>query len=422
MSEITKPIMLDETGRLLVEGIARQNILLSQLISATSEATPVATLNEIHEIVRRGEAPNVFSIGDQINLNYNDGENDYVLPWDIVHFGDVELQDGETVPGMFIQSHYALPGVQLDQNEAFYVVPAGGLSAGTYRFTMGNSWGSKVVSGKTYSFTTTQAYSEGDLFQLGTADSETSNLPETAPSAWRVRTYKKDGSTPASSVASATEILALTESSSGTNLGTLSSSTLYGTSGLNNMQRSADGYNRWGQSALRQYLNSSADVNAWWEPQNPYDRRPDQLATMRGFMVGFDNAFLNIIKPIKVTTALNLVTDTEIGASETTYDTFFPASTEQEYIVPQAEVSEGVYWEYWKQRLGLTSPQERGVAGTNPFHIRYAYNAKTNAVYCRLRSVATDTAHVTWYTLPSGYVGLGFAASASRCAPACVIC
>ena len=111
MSEVTKPIILDETGKLLVEGMARQNLLLSQLISATTEATPVATLNEIHEIVRRGEAPNVFSVGDQINLNYNDGSSDYVLPWDIVHFGDVELQDGEVVPGMFIQSHYAMQSV-----------------------------------------------------------------------------------------------------------------------------------------------------------------------------------------------------------------------------------------------------------------------------------------------------------------------
>ena len=86
MSAITKPVMTDETGQLIVEGLARQNLLLSELVSAEAHATPVATLNEIHEIVRAGEAAKVFSYGDQIMLNYNDGTNDYILPWDIVHF------------------------------------------------------------------------------------------------------------------------------------------------------------------------------------------------------------------------------------------------------------------------------------------------------------------------------------------------
>lgn len=423
MSEVTKPIMLDETGKLLVEGIARQNILLSQLISATAEATPVATLNEIHEIVRAGEAPNVFSIGDQIMLNYNDGTNDYVLPWDIVHFGDVELQDGEVVPGMFIQSHYAMEAVQFDQNEAFYVVPEGGLTAGTYNITMGNSWGNNVVSGKSYYFVLTESYAEGDLLQLGKADSEVSGLPDTAPANWRVRTYKKDGTTPASMATSASEIVTLTEGTSGTNLGTLSSSTLYGTSGINNMQRSAYGYNRWGQSALRQRLNSAAAAGAWWTAQNPYDRRPVELASLRGFMAGFDGAFLNIIKPIKVTTALNTVSDTAIGASENTYDTFFPASLEQEYIVPQASGVEGDYWEYWKLRLGLSSPQIPEGPGANANHIRYDYNAKTTAQNCRLRSASRGTAYITWRVYTTGAATNSYTATNSyRCAPACVIC
>lgn len=422
MSAITKPIMLDETGHLIVEGLARQNLLLTQMITSQGQATPVATLNEIHEIVRAGEAANVFSIGDQIMLNYNDGTNEYVLPWDIVHFGNVELQDGEVVPGMFIQSHYAMEAAQFDQNEAFYVVPEGGLTAGTYNITMGNSWGSNVVSGKSYYFTLTESYAEGDLLQLGKADSEVSDLPDTAPANWRVRTYKKDGTTPASMAASASEIVTLTEGTSGTNLGTLSSSTLYGTSGMNNMQRSGYGYNRWGQSALRQRLNSAAAAGAWWTAQNPYDRRPTELATLRGFMAGFDEAFLNIIKPIKVTTALNTVSDTAIGASENTYDTFFPASLEQEYIVPQLSGAEGDYWEYWKQRLGLTSPQTTGMGGANANHIRYAYNSKTSAQLCRLRSASRGSASYTWFVGASGNAYSYYATYAYRCAPACVIC
>ena len=422
MATVTKPIMLDETGHLLVEGFARQNLLLSQLVSASSQATPVATLNEIHEIVRAGEADRVFSIGDQIMLNYNDGTNDYVLPWDIVHFGNVMLQDSETVPGMFIQSHYAMQAVQFDQNEAFYVVPSEGLAAGTYYITMGNSWGSNVVSGKSYYFTLTSSYTEGDLLQFGTASDEIGALPDKAPSAWRVKTYKAVGSVPAGLAETPTETLTVTEGTSGTSLGTLSSSTKYASSGVNNMQRASYGYNRWSQSAMRQFLNSDAAVGAWWTPQNVFDRRPTQLATLRGFMAGFDPEFLNIIKPVKISTALNTVSDSEIGTSEDTFDTFFPASLEQEYCVPQLSGVEGDYWEYWKRKLGLSSPQASGTANLNTRHIRYAYEAQSSAQYCRLRSANRGNAHSTWYVTSTGAVYSYYATYSDRCAPACVIC
>ena len=423
MSEITSPIILDSTGHLIVEGIARQNLLLSQMVQ-TSEATPAAELAEIHRIVQSGEAANVFSIGEQLMLNYNDGSNSYVLPWDIVHFGNVTLQDGEVRPGMFIQSHYAMQPVQFDQNEGFYVVPAGGLAADNYYFSMANAWGTNVVKDKIYQFTTTEAYAEGDIWQIGKADSEISALPDTAPANWRIRTYKASGSTPASMAASPTETLELTDvnSGTGTNLGALSSATLYGTSGLNNMQRAGYGYNRWGQSALRQFLNSAAAAGSWWSAKNPYDRRPVELATKRGFMAGFDEAFLSIINPVKVTTALNTVSDTGIGASEDTYDTFFPASLEQEYIAPQASGVEGDYWEYWKQRLGLASPQVTGSGGTNAFHIRYGYDAKTTAQYVRLRSALRGNASYAWSVSTTGSASSIGATTAYRPAPACVIC
>ena len=405
-----------------VAALERQNLLLTQLIQSQSEATPISTLNEIAEIVRRGEASNVFNIGDQINVNWNNGQNDYVLPFDITHFGDVQLQDGETIPGMFIQSHYALDGVQFDQNEAFYVAPAGGMAAGTYHFTMGNSWGSNVVADKSYQFTLAESYAEGDLLQLGTASSETSGLPDTAPANWRVRTYKASGSTPAGLAANATEIVTLSEGTGGTDLGTLSSSTKYGTSGLNNMQRAAYGYNRWSQSAIRQQMNSDAAAGSWFTPQNPYDRRPDQLASLRGMKAGFEEGFLNILKPVKVTTALNTVSDTDIGASEDTFDMFFLASLEQEFIVPQASGVEGSYWEYWKMRLGLSSPQGTGGANANANHIRYAYNARTSAQHCRLRSAYRGNAYYTRYVVTSGSASNANAAYANRAVPACVIC
>lgn len=414
MSTVTKPIMLDETGHLIVEGIARQNLLLTRMINAQEGATPVTTLQEIHRIVQAGEAQGVLGIGDQIMLNYNDGTQDYVLPWDIVHFGDVELADGETVPGMYLQSHYAMEVCQFDGNEAFYVADEA-LPVGTYYVTFGDNWGNNVKKDESYAFALTQQVPAGGMLMFGKASSTTAALPDTDPAEWRVWSFASQ------TAAEPIEIVSLAAGAAGTNIGTLSANTKYGAAGLNQLHRSAYGYNRWSQSAIRQRLNSAAAAGAWWTPQNRFDRQPDQLAALRGFMAGFDEEFLNIIKPVKVRTALNTVTDSEIGTYEDTYDTFFLASLEQEYIAPQLASVEGEAWEYWKQRLGLASPQT-GSTGTNAAHIRYGYNAKSSAQYCRLRSAYRGNGHVAWNVSSAGYAYGNAAANAYRCAPACVIC
>ena len=415
MSEITKPLVLDETVHLIVEGIARQNLLISQMISA-HEATPAAELNEIHAIVRSGEAPQIFSPGEQIMLNYNNGTSTSVLPWDIVDFGNFELQDGETVPGMILQSHYAMQGVQFDASEASFIFPSG-LSAGQHHFTIGTNWGSHCVAGSTYQFTTTVDIPAGGCIVLGSNISfYTWGAPEVDPTNWRVYTFSDLSSiTPL-------ETLTLTSGDSGTDLGTLSSNTKYAASGPNNLQRAAYGYNRWAHSANRQFLNSAAAVGAWWNPQNEYDRPPQQLATLSGFMAGFDEAFLNIVKPVKVKPALNTVSDSELWTTEDTFDTFFLPSLEEEYIVPQLADAEGFAWKYWKQRLGLTSPQIQGTSGANAFHIRYAYDAKTSPQYCRLRSAYGGNANHAWIATTTGTALSSAATYAFRGCPTCVIC
>ena len=413
---ITKPPILDETGHLIAKELARQNLLLSELVNAESHATPVATLNEIREIVKAGEAPNVFAYGDQIMLNYNDGTNDYVLPWDIVSFGDFELQDGETKPGMVIQSHYAMQGVQFDASEAIYVA-ASAMPPGTYNFTIGTNWGTHCVAGKTYQFTTTVEIPAGGQIVVGRDKQIYAwSAPDNAPSTWRVHTFASNSATTPLETN-----LKLTEGSDGTSIGTVASNIKYGETGNNNLQRAAYGYNRWSQSANRQYYNSLAAVGEWWLPQNPFDRAPEQLANVRGFMAGFDEAFLNIIKPVKVVTALNTVTDGDIGTTEETFDTFFLPSLEQEYIVPQLAGAEGDYWPYWKERLRLSAPQVQGNAGTNARHIRYAYNAKTSAQDCRLRSAQRGGASYAWYVYSTGAAYGTNATYASRGCPACVI-
>lgn len=414
--EGNKAQALINAGDRVVGSIDRQNLLLAQMIQV-GEATPAAELTEIHRIVQAGEAPLVFSIGDQLMLNYNDGTNSYVLPWDIVHFGNVELQDGEIVPGMYLESHYAMEGMQFDASEAIYVATAA-MAPGTYYFTIGTNWGGNCVAGKSYYFETTLEIPAGGQIVVGkNNDFYTWGAPDVSPTNWRVHTFAS-----AASITPLDTNLTLTEGESGASLGTIASNIVYGTDNPNNLQRAGYGYNRWSQSGMRQWLNSGAAAGAWWSAKNVFDRPPQQLSTMRGFMAGFDDTFLNIIKPVKVTTALNTVTDSAIGTTEDTYDTFFPASLEQEYIVPQLADVEGEYWEYWKQRLGLSSPQAQGSAWANPYHIRYAYNAKTSAQSVRLRSAYRGNASNPWIVYPTGYATIGYATTASRPAPACVIC
>ena len=125
-----------------------------------------------------------------------------------------------------------------------------------------------------------------------------------------------------------------------------------------------------------------------------------------------------IVKPVRMHTALNTVSDSEIGAGEYTTDRFFLPSLQQEYIAPQVADLEGTRFEYWYQRL---NGEQHAQYTTRPEHIRYAIENHTSAQYVRLRSAIRGYANYTWYVNASGNANSGNAASAHRPAPACVI-
>ena len=381
--------------------------------------------NQIHEfddfltikkIVQDGMADKVFQVGDQIPLTWNNGTTTYDCPMDVVAIRSViRARDNATVPGMILQTHYAIPGIQFDGNEAFYYCSSA-LAAGTYYFTIGTTWGSNCVANKSYYFTLGTDVPAGGQLVLGTASSTIGALPDTAPANWRVLVYESQTTT------TIRERLTLTEGTTGTSLGTLSSSTKFGAGALNNLQCSAYGYNRWSKCGARQYLNSSAAIGQWYTPQHDYDRPPDQLTTARGFMAGFSSDFLDILEPVKITTALNTTSDSDIGTTEVTTDTFFLPSLQEEYCVPQLADVEGEYWPYWKERLGLSSPQAWYAENTNANHIRYLISNTSSAQYVRLRSSYRSYANSAWNVNSTGYVGNNYATYSDALAPACVVC
>lgn len=402
-------------GKVATEATLREGV---DLLHVLVRGQVFDSWGQIQELVKRGLAQQYFKIGDQIEIYWTKGDTVHKLPFDVVSFAPV-LKEGtsDPVPGLWLESHYAMEGVQFDASEAIYVTDVA-LPAGTYNFTIGTNWGTHCVAGKVYQFTTTQEIPAGGQIMAGRNNEwYTWGAPDQAPANWRVHTFASNAATtPLESN------LTLTEGSGGTALGSLASTVKYSESGINNLQRAAYGYNRWSMSAMRQYLNSADAKGGWWTPKNPFDRAPQQLASLDGFMSGFDAEFLKVLGKVKVTTALNTVSDTDIGAREDTYDTFFLASLEQEYIVPQAAGVEGAYWPYWKERLGLDSPQIQGGNGANANHIRYAYDARTSAQGCRLRSAYRGAAANTWLVTPGGYAYSSNATTANRGCPACVIC
>ena len=402
-------------GKVATEATLREGV---DLLYVLVRGQVFDSWGQIQELVKRGLAQQYFKIGDQIEIDWTKGDTVHKLPFDVVSFDPV-LKEGtsDPVPGLWLESHYAMDDVQFDASEAIYVTDVA-LPAGTYNFAIGTNWGTNCVAGKVYQFTTTQEVPAGGQIMVGRNNEwYTWGAPDQAPANWRVHTFASNAdTTPIESN------LTLTEGSDGTALGSLAATVKYSESGINNLQRAGYGYNRWSMSAMRQYLNSADAKGGWWTPKNPFDRAPQELASLDGFMSGFDAEFLKALGKVKVTTALNTVSDTDIGASEDTYDTFFLASLEQEYIVPQAAGVEGTYWPYWKERLGLNSPQAWYDAGKNDNHIRYAYDARTAAQHCRLRSAYRGNAYNTWGVYASGYANHYGAAGAFRGFPACVIC
>lgn len=404
MSLVKKPGLLDETGKQIVEKLHTQNLLLN--VIADSAIETAGSLDEIHRIVQSGNASKVFNIGDQIIVPWKDKASNvtYQAPLDVVHFGNVTLQDGETVPAMFLQWHYCTPfGVQFDAREAFYVAPSGGLAAGTYTFNVPTAW-SKILAGD-YQFTVAEDLAEGTLLVLKEAYVDVN----TGLAGGIINVFANGMAT------SPTTTITISSGSSGTSLGEFKAA---GDTDLNSIQCANYGFNNWSKSAIRQWLNSAGAPEAWWSSQHAFDMRPAELATKHGFMSGFEDDFLATLKPIKIDTAKNTVN--EDGALETTYDTFFLPALVNLHVNPQLS-GEGDIFEYWKRISQSSTPLAQ--YGTYPQMRVYAIENHSSPQAVRLRSAYRGGAIYTWFVKSSGYVSSGYYAThSSRCAPVCAMC
>ena len=276
------------------------------------------------EFANTGLFGEAYGIGDQFIDNWKDtaANQEYVYPMQLNHIGSVELHDGEILSDRpFLQAHYAHPfGVQFSHQRAFLRCPSG-LAAGTYYVTIESSWGTHVQAGDVVCFTLANAVPAGGRV------AGMYGAPDQAKSNWRIYAYSADGKT-------VLETVTPTFTASGTDLGTIKAAARNGN--LNSMQETAYGWNRWSTSALRQYLNSAAAVGAWWTAQDEWDIAPDQLTTKAGFLSGWPEELVKVLKEVKVVTYPNTVYDDTGGNTpDITYDRVFIPSLEQMYCNPQ---------------------------------------------------------------------------------------
>ena len=390
-----------------------QDIASSLRVIAAANATLAKTSiqeidwSDIALYAHNGLVSKLFDYGDQVVDTWTDlsgsDPKDYSNPWQLVHFEDVELEDGEILESRpFFQTHYAqLKGVVFS-NRAFLKCPDG-LAAGTYYFTIESAWGSNVKAGDIVCFTLTKAVPAGGRV------AGCFGAPDQAKANWRIYSYSADGKT-------VLETVTPTFTAAGTSLGTQKYATRNGD--LNSTQEMAYGWNRWKTSAARQYLNSTAGKGAWWVAQDEWDIAPDNLSDIPGYLSGVSDEFLAAIKKVKVVTYTNTVNDG--GVADETYDRVFLPSLEQRYATPQI-AGEGDYFKYWRRRLGRETPQ--GWYGDNKLSaaIIYAIENHTTPVTERVRSANRNGAYNTWYVYSSGSVDDYYARTALRFAPIVVI-
>lgn len=400
MSEENK-LLKNTTGLLIVENL--EKLAAVQMAEAAQQAAEL-TPEDFQKLVRAGVAKWLYPIGTIIVINWTDKRDGtvYQVPHIVAHHGYATLADGEVVPSCTLVWKYCTPyDIQFSNYQAMYYSETGE-PADTYYFNVPSTWGT-AVAGK-YNFTLTQPIPAGGQI-VGP-----NNMPDVAVANWTVSTYASPTDT------TPIETVPVVAGEAGTPLGDFQAA---GSATLNSIQRGAYGNNRYAHSAFRQWLNSDAGIGAWWTPANNYDRPPAQLATVPGFLSGYDDDFLAILSPSKVTTALNTVTDSSIGTYEDTYDKVFLPSLEEIYCTPQLADTEGEPWELFKRLLGRTTPAGTGSSNKYDAYKIRAINAPTGSTqYVRLRSALRGYASNVWRVDSAGYVAYSSARYSGRGLPA----
>ena len=319
------------------------------------------------------------------------------LVWDVIGIDHDTPTDTQFTHSMTLQLHDCFAELQFDAREAIFAFPEG-LAAGTYHFTIASQpWYAGDVN-KTIAFTLASAIPAGG--QLVVNNSYDSTMVGKTISAYASNT-----------TTTATETVTMSEGNSGTDLGSVAAA-ISEDGNTNSIHRALLGSNNWGQSAMRQYLNSNAAAGSVWTPQTKFDRPVSWATTTAGFLFGVDPEFVSVIGRVDKITALNTVTDG--GGSETKSEKVFLLSRSEVYGGNEVSGGEGAPYPYYANYSDLPT------AGTSADKNRIKYRNGVAKIWW-LRSPNAGNATSVRYVNASGTIDHSGAANTLGVAPACVI-
>lgn len=279
---------------------------LAKIAKAVGSQVDISTWAGIQKAVRSGIAKDILPVGTQLAVNHSVYGTRL---FDVVAHDYLKSVHDENAHTMTIQQHDLLPGTQFDAPEAFYYAEAE-LPAGTYNFTLNTAYVSWAEG--TYQFTLTKPVPKGGQLAI-------SGYADAAMTARQVRSYANQ------TITTVTESVAIISGSGGTNLGTFGE-------GLNHSHRVSFGSNNYKESAMRQFLNSSAAAGSVWTPQTKFDRPPSWLTSLAGYKNGLDQDFLAVVGKVVLPCSANNTyeaPDSSVikGTKYTLNDEFYLAST-----------------------------------------------------------------------------------------------
>ena len=353
---------------------AKMNDYLNSIAVSLGSEVDVSTWAGVQKAVRLGLAPDLFPIGSQLKVNHKVyGEQLY----EVVAHDYLKSERDKNTHTMTIMSHNVIAGVQFDSPEAFYYAE-NDLPAGTYNFT---------YNGRIYQFTLPRTLPKGGqlCFNDGTSSS---------PESHTVKVYANQFST------TATDEVAITVGSQGSNLGVIDS-----------IERVLYGSNNYKESAIRQFLNSSATAGNVWTPQTKYDRPPTWVSSLTGFAGGFDDDFLSVVGEVVVPCSANNIYE---SPDSTTATGEKYSVTDKFYLASQREIFGSDYNTVADDSVML--PYYEGVLSVD----RIKYRDSSTAGWW-LRSAHIKLAHAGQIVTSVGNLSSEAVANGYGCVPMCTI-
>lgn len=354
-----------------------QNALLASIASHVgTDGIAVSNFEDVQRLVRMGLHSKVFTVGDQFIADYNSTP----VVWDIIGINHDIPTDKRYTNSLTIQAHDCLLDGQFDAPEALYYAAAE-LPAGQHIFTLKNL---------KYKVTTTQNIPAGGQILI-TAWQSSGGAGQYVPTT--ISTYAADRTT----AIETTLTVATAESGDDT------------LTPVNHYQRCRYGSNNYMQSAVRQWLNSSAATFAWI-PQTNFDRPPTIAFPTAGFLNLLDADLAAVIGAVDKQVAKNTVTD---GGEQ---DLF----SDKVFLLSRVEVHGGVEGTVagesaYKYYSSLTpAPTTDALTG----RIKYLSGSARN---WWLRSPYIGGSNNPRGVNTSGNVNVNYAIYAYGLAPACVI-